>query len=219
MIYTVISTINEMDCRILRQPCLYLPAEVERYILDTKNNKTREERLTAYTLLSASLEKFCGINDWNIEKNAYGKPILVTKGKENNLYINISHSEGVVAVVLSDEGEVGVDLQSEIPPGTEDRLKKRFFAFDIRTADNFTPAYFFFDRECNFTELAINPIEKISFTDKWSLSEAVMKCDGRGFSSLPELEKLQREMDITVKRFSLDKVNYSLSVAKKRVIM
>ena len=220
MIYTVISGINEKDCCEKRQSIASLPRAVERYILDTKNEQTREERLLAYTVLSFSLEKFYGIKEWNIEKNAYGKPNLVTYGEEKNLYINVSHSDGAVAVVLSDEGEVGVDIQAEILPEREDRLKKRFFDFNVAKADDLSVAYLYFDRGGNFSELEMdNPEDIISFTDKWSACEAVMKCDGRGFSSLPELEKIQRNMHLTIKRISFEEKQFSLSIAKKRVVM
>jgi hypothetical protein len=54
-----------------------------------------------------------------------------------------------------------------------------------------------------------------SFTAKWTAAEALMKCDGRGFSALGELQTLMKEMKVF--SFSLTKENKKIyaSIAKE----
>lgn len=220
MIYTVISNLTEKDCRTSRQPSIYIPSEVENYILETKNEKTRAERRIAYTVLSLSLEKFFGISSWNIQKNAYGKPFLITNGENTDIFISLSHSDGVAAVALSDEGEIGVDLQCEISPERKERMSARFLTETEIKETDLNVKYFLIDPSLEFTEIFLGEIEeKDDFLHKWSASEAIMKCHGSGFEALPKLEEIKKNIDLKTKSISDSGRNFSLSIAIKRAIM
>ena len=53
-----------------------------------------------------------------------GKPYFIS----SDLQFNISHSGGYVAVALSDEGDVGIDVETaDITPEKAQKLAKRFF--------------------------------------------------------------------------------------------
>ena len=144
MIYTVIAYLGEnrieakRDCRVIRQPLSLLQAEIKAYIENTKNESVRAERELAYTTLLCSLKAFFDIEHPVIDRAADGKPYLVG----SSIHFNISHSDGVIAVCLSDEGEVGVDIQSEIDPQRAKRLEDRFFAdLDVKS-ENLSGEYY-----------------------------------------------------------------------------
>ncbi len=86
---------------------------------------------------------------------------------------NISHSRGYVAVIISDEGEVGTDMENaDIAPEKAQKLAKRFFT----------------EREI---ELVADAPE--SFCKIWSRKEAAAKYFGMPLGHILSLEKDQPE--------------------------
>ena len=83
---------------------------VEYWISGTLNGKTMLDKML--------LRK--GVSDYSIEKTANGKPYL----SGNPMHFNISHSNGMTAVCVSD-CEVGIDIQEikQINP----KIAQRFF--------------------------------------------------------------------------------------------
>ena len=55
-----------------------------------------------------------------------------------------------------------------------------------------------------------------NFTAKWTTAEAIMKCDGRGFSALPELEKIKEKMKICTMLFDSENGKEYIAVAIKK---
>ena len=196
MIYTVIATLSEnrietksRDCRIIRQPLSLLPAEISKYIEKTKNLSVKAERSLAYTTLFCALRVFYSIDGAHIERNEYGKPYLA----DSDIHISLSHSDGSVAVCLSDEGEVGIDIQAEIDESRAERLKNRFFTDLAVKNDNPNVEYYF----CKISddEAIIESIDRPktadgSFTAKWAYAETLMKLHGRGFGDISRLPDL-----------------------------
>lgn len=219
MIYTVIAYLGEnrieakRDCRVFRQPLSLLPTEIKAYIKNTKNESVRAERELAYTTLFASLKKFFDIEKTNIGRTADGKPYLVG----SSIHFNISHSDGVVAVCLSDEGEVGVDLQSEIDPEREKRLENRFFPDFKPMSENINVNYYFLrieDGEAVFEEL-FPSLPDGCFTVKWTAAESLMKLYGKGFADSSALPRLSEKSKTEMKSITLGKVFYlATSVTK-----
>lgn len=57
-------------------------------------------------------------------REAYGKPYF----ENRKIYFSISHSNGSVAVAVSDEDEIGIDIETaDIPSDKAIKLAKRFF--------------------------------------------------------------------------------------------
>lgn len=54
-----------------------------------------------------------------------------------------------------------------------------------------------------------------AFEEKWTIAEAVMKCDGRGFSALPELSELSKNMEIFSFIYKDEEKKAYISLAKK----
>ena len=134
MIYTIVADIfdfNEIyskrDCHAEWQPLSLIPEDVLEYIESSRSEKTRLERFCAYFTLFLTVERFYKKKNLSISRTEHGKPYLVENGEKSNIHISISHTDGAIAVAISDEYELGVDLQINISEAQEKRLEKRFF--------------------------------------------------------------------------------------------
>ena len=216
MIYTVISTLGEnrideikRDCRIIRQP-LILQGEIAEYVNDAKNEDSRAERRLAYSTLLCALKSFYNVENPRIAVNEYGKPYIADCG----LYFNLSHSDGSVAVCISDEGEVGIDIQSEIDPERAERLQRRFFTDLSVKSENIGGKYYFcrlLDNEAELCEIIL-PAADDSFTTKWALAESLMKMHGRGFADASTVGNLVSEAKSEIRKIS----NYTIAISVRR---
>lgn len=210
MIYTIISTIqkNEIeenrDCRALRQPLPLLPKEIDDFIKNTKHEKLREERYLAYTSLLSSLKAFFSIDNATVAKDREGKPYLVYNTESTHkIHISISHSEDVVAISLSDEGEIGVDIQYKISAERVERLSNRFFSdVEVHSEDMGIKYYYcdILENEAVFEEIILDDADKQEYTAKWAYSESVMKLYGRGFGDVNILTDLIKQCQSEAKK-------------------
>ena len=209
MIYTIISSTKNRieenrDCRALRQPLSHLPKELDEFISSTKNNSLRAERFLAYTSLLCGLKAFYGIDNASVKKDPEGKPYLVyDSDSAPEIHISISHSEGTVAVSLSDEGEIGVDIQCKISAERAERLKNRFFGDVEVHSENIGVKYYYChisENEALLEEVILEDAEGQDYTTRWAYSESVMKLYGRGFGDLTILSNLAKQCKNEVKR-------------------
>lgn len=217
MIYTVISTLGEnrieeikRDCRIARQPLSLLQGEIAEYVNGAKNEDSRAERRLAYSTLLLALNKFFGIDDPKIVRNEHGKPYI----EECGVYFSISHSDGAAAVVISDEGECGIDLQHEISPERAERLQRRFFTDLTVKSENIGGKYYFCrpaDDEAELCEITL-PSADDSFTAKWTLAESLMKMHGRGFADASAVGELVSKAKSEIKAIG----DYTLALSVRK---
>lgn len=174
--------------------------------VSSSGKKNLEERLAASTLLYTAL---CYLKNRGeiecvgaLKKGEHGRPYL----DGGDAKISISHSDGGVALAVSKDREIGVDIENEIGPERAERLEKRFFReekLSENTLENATlpkrnggenvKAYSLKNGE--LVSEKILPTDG-SFTSKWTVCEAIMKCDGRGFSALHEIGTLAEKMEI-----------------------
>ena len=223
MIYTVVSSlkenrieINKRDCRFIRQP-LSLLSEKTRVHIDSGRNEThRAERRLAYLTLISALKGFYNIENPEIAVNQHGKPYI----KDSGIYFNLSHSNGVAVVCLSDEGEVGVDIQPTIDPDRADRLKKRFFpALNLKN-DCVGVGYYYCDLSDGDAKiygisLPDLKVDEDDFTLKWVSAESIMKLYGRGFADADRVSALAEGCRTEVKAMDFGEKYYlALSVRK-----
>ncbi|MBR5144420.1 MAG: hypothetical protein IKW53_05160 [Clostridia bacterium] len=134
------------------------------------------------------------------------------------IFINLSHSDGVVAICISDEGEVGIDIQSEIAPDRAKRLEKRFFDGLSVEKQDLDIAYFYClieDDEAIFERIDLSNPKNEDFTLKWSCAESVLKLIGSGFSDAGRVIELSKDCKTEVKLYSNPK-NYVISTSVKR---
>ncbi|MBR3805894.1 MAG: hypothetical protein IKJ13_03560 [Clostridia bacterium] len=254
MIYTFLADISRLDLdaalnlqkekitayghfekKIKKIPCGKFNApkmgdEIVSHILSGEDITLRRERCGAYLLLSSVMvEMFGGMIAINREPN--GRPFF---DKSSEVRFSISHSSNAVAVSISTEGPVGVDIEGEISPQRAERLEKRFFSELTINDRNIDVTYIYCilgrDGECNFypfneekehlmakTDLGVVALDKTDlnccFSAKWTLYEATMKCGGGGFTSLPCLGMLLLETKANTKKICINGVVYYITTA------
>ena len=201
----------------MRQPPVLLSPELMDYISSAKNENHRAERLYAYSMLTLGLDRFFGVKDFKIVRSKDGKPSLVLPDQDKSIYISLSHSDGVAIAVLSDEGDIGADIQSKIDPATEERLSKRFFSDTEITPARLEVRYFLVNESLDIKEITLKDVDwKLSFTDRWTACESIIKCDGRGFEIASSLPCLIENYLTEIKLFPIVKTEYSIAISKKK---
>lgn len=125
----------------------------------------RREYLVAHVLTRKALSHYHPIppDAWRFRHNPYGKPSI---DPDCGLCFNLAHTSHLTVCLISQRGEVGVDVE---PHGRGDEI------LEIATT------------VCSLTELAqIEALEKSQRADYtltlWTLKEAYVKAQGKGFS-------------------------------------
>ena len=188
-----------------------------------KNNK---ERVGAYALLSFAISAYTDmdLSDVSVSRDQYGKPRLTDlQGGTLPIHFSISHSAGIVAVAISDEGEIGIDLEPRVQEDRAERLSRRLagslppqdFSCEsiadlvtvFRLMEDGTPA------EVGGVVSDVACQKHLPFTARWTVMEAVMKCDGRGFAAVSDIQGLYREHGVGTTAISIGGRVYYLSLA------
>ena len=160
------------------QPLTLISEDIFEYIENTRNKQSKMERFAAYSLLFFLAEKIFGTRILSIGRSEFGKPFIkeLSRVSENGdfkncdlgkkIYFSISHSGAFAAVALSDEGDLGVDIQTLPDRKTSERIEERFL------------------RDISFDE----KIGTFS-SDKKGLSEGLFASNGtkKRYSSLPSI--------------------------------
>lgn len=96
----------------------------------------------------------------------YGKPALDGEHRQNRLRFNISHSHGVALYAITNDRDIGVDVEYMRADFTNEEIARRFFS----SAE--VKAF-----------CALPPDEKVTaFFRCWTRKEAYIKATGRGLS-------------------------------------
>jgi hypothetical protein len=106
---------------------LFCDSQTLSYIRKTKNEELKRIRVHAYLSLFATLKTFFSAEG---KVTHEGKPEFIyneqADGEKKKLYISISHTDKITLVAVSDEGEIGVDIEGVISPEKADRVEKRY---------------------------------------------------------------------------------------------
>jgi len=132
----------------------HFPEDAHRYLIT---------RALVRTVLSryAALEPV----QWIFEKNAYGKPSIANpQAMAEGLHFNVSHTQGLIALVVSRGAAVGVDLEHRTARADLMELAQATMTRWEWDALHPLPAK---DRETRFYQ-------------HWTLKEAYIKARGRG---------------------------------------
>lgn len=101
---------------------------------------------------------------WVFERGENGRPEL--SGGPDGLRFNISHTEGMVAVLVHGEADAGVDVESPWRSTNIESVSRRVFTDDERSA-----------------MLALPEAEQAGrFYQLWTLKESFIKAKGKGFA-------------------------------------
>lgn len=185
------------------------------FITETKNTKLRGERIFSYLLLSyAYYENFKAPMPF-VVKDGNGKPYF----NNGEIYFNISHTDNLAAVIISDEGEVGIDVQ-KISQKVSERLMEKTLKESVRVEKSKSLTEPVFLRAAG-GKIALDTLTfkkgtaEPSFFRKWTEREALAKADGRGLSYISRVNAA----DFTViceTKFEAFGSSYSLSAVKKK---
>lgn len=148
-----------------------MPLDVKNYVLKYQKEKDRLRVLCGKLLLQKALRELKQEDLLStIQVDEYKRPFV-----SKNIDFNISHSGDVVVLAISWEkdiyGNIGIDIE-----------KKREVEYD-EFKRVFTPY------ELESIRTAQNPIDQ--FFEYWTMKEAVMKADGRGFHLSPSTFSIQ----------------------------
>lgn len=193
----------------------FIPSpDVMKYISDTKNEKTKKERISAYTTLFFSLYTIYNIKPKEILRTELDRPYI-----KEDVFFSISHSDAFTAVTLSDDFKVGTDIQECIAKDRGEKVVKRFLGnFSYEEADFGLKYLYITLNEDN--NLSLYPIEKknisdfnkddiflfaeddsidnlfnekISYTKMWTAAESMLKLNGGGLFDLSKLSEISKD--------------------------
>jgi len=138
---------------------------LERFLLD----RNRREFLLAHGLLRHALSQHAPAvapSEWRFASGPHGRPEIAGPPAAPPLRFNLTHTDGLVACVVTASGEVGVDAEAIDRPVQPAEIATRFFA----------PA--------EVAALRAQPEERQReyFFRCWTLKEAYLKACGSGFS-------------------------------------
>lgn len=103
---------------------------------------------------------------WKFNKNTYNKPYIAHPQPPAALSFNLSHTEKMVALAVTQNGDIGVDVEYLPRENVGLDIAKRYFS------------------ETEFQELCALPadLQKRRFLDLWTLKEAYIKARGMGLA-------------------------------------
>lgn len=139
-------------------------AKYERFVVQP----ARWLHLVARALLRTTLARYVRVapEDWTFGVNAHGRPHVEGPPAGRGLHFNLSHTDGLVALAVADEREVGVDVE---------KITRRI------EIDRLAPAVFAKPEQDTLAHAA--EAEKCSvFFALWTLKEAYIKARGMGLS-------------------------------------
>lgn len=114
--------------------------------------------LAAWTGIAASI--------WDFAIDDFGKPEVAAPEWPRRLRLNLSHTRGLAAAVLTEENDVGVDVEWLDRRPVEDGLAQRYFA----------------PTECAQLAAMAPQDRHHGFLSFWTLKEAYVKAIGKGLA-------------------------------------
>ena len=126
-------------------------------------NEDRKRYVQAHALLRLILCEYTGIQPQNIdyEIGTHGKPRLAS---ENPVYFNLSHTKEMIAVAVSLEQNIGIDIEKQADITDIDSVAHQFMS----------------QEEYNEMSCLKAEAKKDYFYQCWVQKEALVKASGRG---------------------------------------
>ena len=131
-------------------------AKADRFVAP----KARRLFLVAHVLLQQALCRAGVERPHQFADGRYGKPYLPD---HPHIQFNLSHTDGLVAVAIARDHEIGVDVEKRVVSRDIDQLSARVFT------------------DAERAEVASSADPAGHFTQLWTAKEAVMKATGYGF--------------------------------------
>ena len=179
-----------------------LTKSLDAYVGSSGKSNKEERLLTAFLLLESvfNLTSVASVaTPISFEKDSMGKPGF---GK-SDVKLSIAHNEDYAVVAYAIGREIGIDIEREIDFKKAENLSGRFSqisSLDIENKENENrdvEKIIFLEIKENGSFESMNlELSDNSFSAKWTAAEAIMKCDGRGFSVLSELQKIKKDINV-----------------------
>jgi 4'-phosphopantetheinyl transferase len=124
--------------------------------------------LVTRALVRTVLSRYAQVapSDWEFVQNSHGRPHISPRHGALDLSFNLSHSKGLVALAVSRQRAIGVDVENVMARPASPALAERFFAAE---------------EACEL--MAVPPALRAQrFFEYWTLKEAYVKARGIGMS-------------------------------------
>lgn len=131
--------------------------------------KDRRRYLVTRALVRTVLSRYLPVDPraWTFANNAYGRPAAANaEAVAASLAFNISHTHSVIALAVSQERELGVDVENARAREVSIDIADRYFAPDEVAALNKVPSH----------------RQQFRFFEYWTFKESYIKARGMGLS-------------------------------------
>jgi 4'-phosphopantetheinyl transferase len=163
--YASLDILNDASC--LAQTLSWLSLEERnRYKIFTSKQQANQYLLARALLRSQLSQQMPSVlpNEWVFTVDSYGKPRLADEFFQLKFRFNLSHSENLVVLAMSEGADLGVDVECIHRPVFSMSLARRYFAkselADLR----------------RLTE----PLQVKRIAQLWTLKESYLKSNGLG---------------------------------------
>ncbi len=138
-------------------------AQEERFI----NAELRQLYRVSHALVRTTLSRYARVSpaDWRFQEGEHGRPEIIKEHGIPALRFNLSHTKGLVACIVTQEIDCGVDVERVGRVKNLEGVARRVFS-DVELED-------LLDRA--------GADQEDRFTDFWVLKEAYIKARGMGF--------------------------------------
>ncbi len=139
-------------------------ARCTRYLFE----HSRREYILTRALLRSVLSLYAGVEpaEWRFRSGSHGKPVLTAPQGHDHIHFNLSNTNGLIALLLLRDHEVGVDVEDTERQGQNLEIADRYFSGQETRDLLACPAR---ERPRRFFEY-------------WTLKEAYIKARGLGLS-------------------------------------
>lgn len=195
----IVADADIQDAALLQRYSQWLsPTEQEqwkRFRFAVNQHQYLVTRALVRSVLSSYVPTY-GEADWEFVFNQYGRPeIAHHMNKEAQLQFNVSHTSGLIVMVVCREGEIGVDIEKTTRRGETVSLAERYFS----------------RQECSQLNELSKAHQRERFFDLWTLKESYIKARGLGLAipldsfSFEFVEPAKLQFDVQAK--SSDRAN------------
>ena len=143
-----------------------LPADEMERLGKFRFAEHKKRYLVGRALLRTKLAECVGIEPSLIvlTRGTHGRPFLAQSQQVDNLQFNLSYTDGLVAIVMISDKQVGVDIEN---------TSRQIDCLDIARS-------YFAQAEYQELQLLSEPRRSVRFFEFWTLKEAYMKARGLG---------------------------------------
>ncbi len=94
------------------------------------NNELSQRFICAHGALREILSDYVGLpaDQLIFNQNKYGKPYLIIDGQESYLQFNMSHSDHMLAIIISNDKAVGIDIEAVRENQNLAKVSKQYFS-------------------------------------------------------------------------------------------